>query len=105
TGVPATLTNRTFGVTVALGGLFAGEPLAVKPLVLSDGVQVGEAGMAFDADFDPSTGRVTLRPGTPASVGLILKRDDCKKVRVVILDPGSDRVLAQSEEIPVRLGI
>jgi hypothetical protein len=66
---------------------------------------VGEAGMAFDADFDPSTGRVTLRPGTPASVGLILKRDDCKKVRIVIQDPASDRVLAQSEEIPVKLGI
>jgi hypothetical protein len=104
TDVPATLTNRTFGVTVKLSGLFAAT-LPVKPLVLSDGVQVGEAGMAFDADFDQSTRRVTLRPGTPASIGLILKRDDCKKVRIVIQDAASDRVLAQSEEIPVKLGI
>ena len=61
--------------------------------------------MAFDAEFDPSAGCVTLRPKTPASVGLILKRDDCKKVRIVVQDPATDRVLAQSEEIPVKLGI
>jgi hypothetical protein len=103
--VPATLTNRTFGVTLTAGGLFAAQPVTVRPLLLCEGVPVGEAGMAFDADLDPTTGCVTLQPGRAASIGLLLKRDDGKKVRVVIQDPASERVLAQSDDIPVNLGI
>ena len=61
--------------------------------------------MAIGAQFDPGSGCVTLRPGTPASIGLFLKRDVSKKVRVVIQDPANDRVLGQSEEVPVKLGI
>ena len=48
------LNNRTFGVTIGHSGLFAAEPIAVRPVLLAGGEQVGEAGMA--------AGR-TLRPG------------------------------------------
>jgi hypothetical protein len=72
---------------------------------VSEGQQVGEAGMAVGADFDSSNGCVALRPGTTASIGLVLKRPECKKVRVLIQDPATDRVLGQSEEVPVKLGI
>jgi hypothetical protein len=105
-GMPATLTNRTLGVElIAAGNLFSGAGLTVRPLIVSEGQQVGEAGMAIGADFDPGSGCITLRPGTPASIGLFLKRPECKKVRVVIQDPATDRVLGQSEEVPVKLGI
>jgi hypothetical protein len=36
---------------------------------------------------------------------LMLTRDDCRTVRVVVQDPATDAVLEQSEELPVRLGI
>jgi hypothetical protein len=36
---------------------------------------------------------------------MMLKNDTCKAVRVVIQDPATDAVLAQSDDIPVRLGI
>ena len=35
----------------------------------------------------------------------MLTRDDCKSLRVVALDPATDAVLDQSDEIPVKLGI
>jgi hypothetical protein len=104
-GVPQKLSNRTFGITLDLTGLFATKPMVVRPVLLSEGVQVGEAGMAVDADFDASTRCVTLHPKKPASVALVLEREDCKKVRVVIQEPATDRVLAQSDDIPVKLGI
>jgi len=104
-GMPATLTNRTFGVElVPAANLFSSAGFTVRPLLVSDGQQVGEGGMAIGADFDPGSGCVTLRPGTPASIGFVLKRDDCKKVRVVIQDPATDGVVGQSEEVPVKLG-
>lgn len=104
-GVPQALTNRTFGITLELGGLFGLQPLVVRPILVGEGAQVGEAGMAIEAELDPSTRCVTLQPKRPAGVAMVLKREDCPKVRVVIQDPVTDGVLAQSEEIPVKLGI
>lgn len=104
-GVPQALTNRTFGITLELGGLFGHQPLVVRPILLGEGAQVGEAGMAIEAEFDPSTRCVTLQPKRPAGVAMVLQREDCPKLRVVIQDPATDGVLAQSEEIPVKLGI
>ncbi len=104
--VPDKITNRTLGVTVcAAGNLFSDEPIVVRPVLLYGGVQVGEAGMALDADFDQRTRCVGLKPGTAASVAMILQNEDCEKLRIVVLDPKTDRVLAQSDEVPVKLGI
>ena len=61
--------------------------------------------MVVGADLDRDTGIVTMQPGTEASVGIMLTRDDCKSVRLVVQDPATDAVLGQSDEIPVRLGI
>jgi hypothetical protein len=104
-GVPEILTNRTFGVTLELAGLFASEPKAVRPILLAEGEQVGQAGMAIEADLDPTTHCVTLRPGVVTSVALVLEREGCKKLRVVVQDPATDAVLAQSPDIAVKLGI
>jgi hypothetical protein len=51
------------------------------------------------------TGILRIEQGKEASVGLMLTRDDCRTVRVVVQDPATDAVLEQSEELPVRLGI
>jgi hypothetical protein len=105
-GVPETLTNRTFGVRVlAVADLFAIEPMALRVVLVAGHEQVGQAGMVLNADFDRATGIMHVQPGTEASVGLMLTRDDCQKVRIVVLDPATDAVLNQSDEIPVKLGI
>ena len=61
--------------------------------------------MALDAEFDRTTGVLHAAPGTEVTVGLMLTRDDCQTVRVVVQDPATDAVLDQSEELPVKLGI
>ena len=61
--------------------------------------------MALDAEFDQCTRCVELKPGTAASVAMVLQSEDCDKVRIVVLDPKTDKVLAQSDEVPVKLGI
>ena len=67
--------------------------------------QVGRAGMAVDAPFDRESRTVTIEPGKPATVAMVLRRDDRPSIRVALLDLASDAVLAQSEDIPVRLGV
>ena len=103
---PHTLTNRTFGVKVAVASdLFQQEPVILRLILLSGGEQVGQTGMAIDADFDRTTGCVAVKPGTTASIGLMLIRDDCETVQIVVQDPKTDAVLAQSADIPINLGI
>jgi hypothetical protein len=104
-GVPKALNNRTFGVTIEHTGLFARTPVAVRPVLMAGGEQVGEAGMAMDAHFDRDFKTVTIDPGRPASVAMLLRREDCPSIRIALLDPTTDSVLVQSKEIPVRLGI
>jgi hypothetical protein len=104
--VPSTLTNRTFGFRVLVAtSLFAKEPVPLRIILLSGGEQVGEAGMAVNADLDRATGCVNVLPGVEASIGIMLNRDDCPTVRIVVLDPTTDAPLAQSADIPVKLGI
>ncbi len=104
--VPKELTNRTFGVRlVVIGDLLASESIALRVVLVAGDRQVGEAGMAQGADFDRASGVLTVPPGSEANVGVMLTVEDCKSVRLVVQDPATDAVLAQSEEIPVRLGI
>jgi PAS domain-containing protein len=105
-GLPEAVTNRTFGVRLRLdAGLFQTEPVSVRVVLVSGGEEVGQAGMALNAELDRVTGILRVEQGKEASVGLMLTRDDCKTVRVVAQDPVTDAVLEQSEELPVRLGI
>jgi PglZ domain len=101
---PDEVTNRLFTVRLLLSVLRE-EPLPVRIVLLSGAEQVGEAGMAVDADFDREAGVVSLRTGVEASVGVMLLRDDCETVRLVAQDPATDAVLGESGEIPVRLSI
>lgn len=109
-GVPHRLTNRTFGVRVLLAEQFSlgadVDPTAtIRVVLMAKGEQVGQAGMAIGADLERTTGVLHVEPGGEANVGMMLTRDDCTAVRIVVLDPATDAVLDQSDEIPVKLGI
>jgi hypothetical protein len=105
-GLPEAITNRTFGVRLLLAGdLFAAAEVALRVVLLADGEQVGQAGMAIGARLERDTGLLHVAPNTEASVGLMLLRDDCSSVRVVVVDPLTDAVLAQSAALPVSLAI
>ncbi len=100
------VTNRMFVVGVHVqGDLFNRQAVAVRPVLVSEGGQVGRAGMAMDAEFDPATGCVAVVPGAEATVGMMLTRDDIGSLRIVMQDPTTDAVLASSDELAVKLGI
>lgn len=101
-GYPTTLTNRTFGCRLVFAGdMFDEDAIAVRVVLVGDGQEVGRAGMAPDADFDRATATVQLLPGKKVSIGMMLTRETSKKVRIIVQDPTTDTVLAQSEEIEV----
>jgi hypothetical protein len=103
---PPQVTNRTFGIKLAAAGdLLATEPLALRVLLMAGAQEVGRAGMAVGGEFDRGKGTLTLDLGSEASVGMMLTDDQCKSLRVVVLDARTDGVLAQSDELPVKLGI
>lgn len=104
--VPAVLTNRTFGMRVAVAtDLFKSEPVRIRLVLLAEGQEVGQAGMAMDAAFDRSSGTVSIEPGRVANVAMMLMRDEVKKFRIVAQAPDTGAVLAQSDEIAVKLGM
>jgi hypothetical protein len=108
TGLPDAVTNRIFSVTLQLGqnlSLFSGA-MAVRPLLVASGKQVGGAGMAIDAEFDRVTGCVTLQPGKPTTIAFLLSDESVPALRVVVQDPATDAELYRSPtDIPVRLGV
>jgi hypothetical protein len=101
-GYPRVLTNRTFGFRlVHLAEIFGEAKIAARVVLVGDGQEVGRAGMAPDAEFDRSTATVQLPSGKEISIGMMLTNETSKKVRIVVQDPATDAVLAQSEEIEV----
>ncbi|MFZ0788306.1 MAG: PglZ domain-containing protein, partial [Chromatiaceae bacterium] len=103
---PPKVTNRTFGLKlVASGDLLATEPLVLRVLLMAGAEEVGRAGMAVGGEFDRVSGTLALELGTEASVGMMLTNDTCQSLRVVVLDARTDGVLAESDELPVKLGI
>lgn len=109
TGVPAEITNRIFSAVVQLGGanlaLFSA-PTVVEPVLVTAGRVVGKAAMAIGAELDTGRGTLTLKPGTPVTIGFMLTDDTVGSVRLVILDPATDAELYRSpHDIPVSLGV
>ena len=105
-GAPETVTNRTFGIRiVVIGDLFNTDPVSLRAVLMSGNELVGQAGMAIGGEFDQSSGILHIASSAEANVGMMLTRDDCESVRIVLLDPATDAVLNESKEIPVKLGI
>ena len=110
-GLPEAVTNRIFSVTLtlneqlSLGGTSVGG-LRVRPLLMSEGRQVGAVGMAVDANFDRATGCVQLPAGKTVTIALLLNDESASSLRVVVQDPATDAELYRSPgDIPVRLGV
>lgn len=108
-GVPYVLTTRTMGIALEIAetgllDMIDSGPLTVRPLMVSGGKQVGRAGMAVEGEFDAATGCVTIKPNKKVMIGMLLS-EEIERVQIVILDPQTDTVLGQSEEIDVKLGI
>lgn len=108
TGFPATITNRIFTAAVVFGEkqlILGARGLQVRPLLISDGKQVGAAGMAVNAELDQTTGCVTLQPSVTCTLGFRLMGETAKSIRIVLQDPATDAELFRSPEIPVQLGM
>ena len=104
--VPDKITNRTFCVRVLLvDDLFLEDPVAVRVVLVSRNEQVGQAGMAIGGELDRASGILHINKNSEASVGMMLMRDDCDSVHVVVQDPATDKVMVRSDELPVKLGI
>lgn len=103
-GLPAAITNRIFSVRVTVAAdLFSTDLAPIRIVLMAGGEQAGQAEMAVNAEFDRQTGCVKLKPGVEASVGIMLTREACPAVKVVVLDPATDAVLGQSAEMPVKV--
>ena len=104
--VPEKIANRivTFGISSETS-LFGSEEIVIRPVLLSNGQHVGHVGMVLDAEHDSLTHSVRMKAGTTCTVGVQLLRDDVDSVEIVVLDPETDRILAKSNKIPIKLGI
>ena len=104
--VPDKVTNRTFVVGVRVSGdLFAEDRRALRVVLVSEGQQVGHAGMAIGGELDRSSHVLHVSLNAEANVGMVLTSDDCSTLHIVVQDPKTDAVLDRSPEIPVNLGI
>jgi hypothetical protein len=103
TALPDAVTNRiAFQGQLALGT----GSLKVRPVLIAGGKQVGAVGMAPEADFDRTTGCVTITPEKPVQVAFQLNDDSVASLRVVVQDPATDGELYRSPTVnPVRLGV
>jgi hypothetical protein len=86
-------------------GATSDSDVPVRVILMTDGQEVGQTGMAHGAELDRSSGILNVQSNTEASIGLMLAQEGCKSVRIVVLDPETDAVLATTDEIPVKLGI
>ncbi len=104
TEYPEAITNRTFGVKLdAEADLVSTEPLQLRVLLISNGEEVGRAGMVLGAEFKRETGVVTMSPGSTANVAMVLNRDDISTLKVVLQDSQNGSVLHESKVIPIHL--
>ena len=59
---------------------------------------------AIDAELDTGTNRLTLTPGQPATIGLLIPGDwSGKKLYMELRDAATDLVLHRSPDLPVDL--
>ena len=104
-GVPPAITNRVISIGLEVPPDLLSEPLVVRVVLLSGAEIVGQLGLALEAAFDREKGILTLAPGKPATVALMLAKEGCEKVKIVVLDAATDAVLQQSEDLEVHLSI
>lgn len=105
---PESIPTRAFGVGISVGtDLLETEPRRLRVVLVDGGQEVGYAGMlpqvSEGADFDAKTRVVTLAPGCQATVAMMLTKDDCDNLSIVVQDADTDAVLAEKKGIPVSI--
>jgi hypothetical protein len=106
TDAPKVITTRSLGAKLRLENTLFSEARRVRPLLMAGDKIVGVAGMAINGDFDPATQCVILPAQSEStSVGFRLTDESATRLRIVILDPITDALLVQSDEIEVKLGL
>lgn len=109
TSVPSAVHTRATSATIVLGEkqlVLGAAGMLVRPVLMSDGKQVGAAGLAIGAELDRVTGCVMLEPNKPVTVAFVLSDDSVASLRIVVQDPTTDAELYRSpQDIPVRLGV
>lgn len=110
-GIPEVVTNRIFSVTIkyvrqlALGQSDT-ESITIRPILISAGKMVGQAGMVTNGDLDRASGAMKLEAGNIATVAFLLSDDSVASLRLVVQDPVTDAEIYRSTvDIPVRLGV
>ena len=100
---PTVITNRIFTVRLLFGTM---DPPAVRPVLMSNGQQVGTVGMAVGAELDRRTGVVKVPTGEASTIAFQYDGDSGISVRIVVTDPESDAELYRSPvDIPIQLGV
>lgn len=104
-GLPEAITNRVFIVVIEITSphLFGPEQVDLQVVLLSEATQVGQVGMASGADLDRERGVLRAKPGAVVHVGMTLTDDQVPSVKIVVMDPVTGAVLAQSPSIPTNL--
>lgn len=102
---PDKVTNRLFPVRFLVQSLLAEESVPVRLVLMHEGLEAGAARMATGAEFDDATGVIRVTANTEVSAVVMLADDKCPSVKIVLQDVRTDAVLAQSDEIPVKLGV
>lgn len=105
-GYPEKITNRIFTVNIDYSGDLMGQASQCRVVLLSKGVQVGEALMmaqANGANFDKDSKILTIEPAGSATLGLQLIRDDVEKMRIAVLDPMTDNILNESKDLEIEV--
>ena len=101
--VQSPVTNAIFSVQLRRTDLPI-DPLRLRVLAVAtdDGRIVGQARYA-SAGWDALSSVVSLEGAEPVAVGIQLEDEDATEVRVRVVEVGTDRVMKESEPIPVNL--
>jgi hypothetical protein len=108
--LPERVTNRIFSVKFTLGNgqtVIGASGMQVRPMLVAGGKHVGSVGMVVDAEFDRTSGCVTLEHGKVATVAFVMSgADDVTSIRIVLQDPATDAELYRSPtDVPVQFGV
>ena len=101
---PKQVTNRIFSVGLTSTQLKGLDPLRLRVLAVSadHGTPVGRATFATSC-WDADRQTVELTAGGSVDVGLQLEDEEVQELRVLVVEVGTERVLKDTQPIPVNL--
>ena len=101
---PPEISNRIFSVRVTSTQLAGLDPLKLRVIAVAaaGGDAVGRATFAT-SNWNVDHQTLALPSGASVDVGLQLEDDDIRELRVLVVEVGTERVLKDTQPIPVKL--